>query len=44
LDTNFIPWVALWFSQHPFGAASIVYAASVFGVLLYAYFESRDMV
>ena len=30
--------------QHPFGAATMVYAASVFGLLLYAYFEPRDLV
>jgi hypothetical protein len=31
-----------WFIQHPFGAATMVYAAGVFGVLVYAYFEPRD--
>lgn len=41
---NFIPSVLLWFAQHPFGAAALVYAAGIFGVLLYAYFESRDAV
>ena len=39
-----IPWVFLWLAQHPFGAATMVYAASVFGVLLHAYFESRHRV
>jgi hypothetical protein len=44
LDNNFITWVVLWFGQHPFGAATMVYAASVFVVLLYSYFEPRDFV
>lgn len=43
LDNNLIAWVVLWFGQHPFGAATMVYAASVFVVLLYSYFESRDL-
>ena len=41
---NFIPSVFLWFAHHPFGAATMVYAASILGVLLYAYFEARDRV
>jgi hypothetical protein len=41
---SFIPSVFLWFADHPFGAATMVYAASVFGVLLYAYFEPRDRI
>jgi hypothetical protein len=41
---NFIPSVFLWFAHHPFGAATMVYAASVLGVLVYAYFEPRDHV
>jgi hypothetical protein len=41
---NFIPSLVLWFADHPFGAATIVYAASIFGVLLYAYFEPQDRV
>jgi hypothetical protein len=43
MDT-FILSVFRWFTHHPFGAATIVYAASIFGVLLYAYFEPRDRV
>jgi hypothetical protein len=38
------PSVFLWFAHHPFGAATMVYAASVLGVLVYAYFEPRDHV
>jgi hypothetical protein len=41
VDNNFITWALLWCGQHPFGAATMVYAASVFGVLLYAYFERQ---
>lgn len=41
---NFIPSVFLWFAHHPFGAATMVYAASVLVVLLYAYFEPKDHV
>lgn len=44
MDNNLIPWAFLWFAQNPFGAATMVYVASVFGVLLYAYFEPRDRV
>jgi hypothetical protein len=44
LDNNLMIWVVLWLGQHPFGAATMVYAASVFGVLLYAYFEPRDLI
>jgi len=44
LDNNFMIWVVLWLGQHPFGAATMVYAASVFVVLLYAYFEPRDLI
>jgi hypothetical protein len=39
VDNNLITWAVLWFGQHPLGAATMVYAASVFGVLLYSYFE-----
>jgi hypothetical protein len=31
-----------WFTQHPLGTATMLYAAGVFGVLVYAYFEPRD--
>jgi hypothetical protein len=31
-----------WFIDHPLGAATMVYAAAVLGVLMYAYFEPRD--
>lgn len=31
-----------WFSQNPLGTATIVYIASVCGVLVYGYFEPRD--
>jgi hypothetical protein len=41
---NFIPSVLLWLAHHPFGAATMVYVASIVGVLLYAYFEPRDRV
>lgn len=41
---NFIPSFVLWFAEHPFGAATMVYAASVLVVLLYAYFEPKDHV
>ena len=41
---NFIPSFFLWFTEHPFGAATMVYAASIVCVLLYAYFEPRDRV
>ena len=41
VDNSFIPSVFLWFAHHPFATATMVYAASIFGVLLYAYFESR---
>ena len=44
MDNSFIPSVLLWFAHHPFGAATMVYAASISGVLLYAYFEPRDRV
>jgi hypothetical protein len=40
LNNNLI----LWFAQHPLGAATVLYAATVFGVLLYTYLESRDRV
>ena len=41
VDNSFIPSVFLWFAHNPFATATMVYAASIFGVLLYAYFESR---
>jgi hypothetical protein len=31
-----------WFTQNPLGAAAMMYAASVFGVLLYTYFEPQE--
>lgn len=31
-----------WFTDHPPGAATVVYAVGVFSVLVYAYFEPRD--
>jgi hypothetical protein len=43
-DDTLITWVVLWFGQHPFGAATMVYAARVFGVLVYTYFEPRELV
>jgi len=30
-----------WFTDYPFGAATMLYAAGVLGVLVYAYFEPR---
>ena len=42
VDNSFIPSGFLWFAHHPFATATMVYAASIFSVLLYAYFESRD--
>ena len=44
LDNNLIPWPFLWLAQHPFVPATMLYAASVFGVLLYAYVEPRNRV
>jgi hypothetical protein len=41
---DFIPSVLVWLARHPFGAATMVYVAGIFGVLLYAYFEPRDRV
>jgi hypothetical protein len=35
---NFLPW----FTQNPLGAAAMMYAASVLGVLLYACFEPQE--
>jgi uncharacterized membrane protein len=35
---NFIHWM----TQNPLGAATMVYAAGICAVLLYAYFEPRD--
>lgn len=31
-----------WFTQHPLGTATMLYAVGVFGVLVYAYFEPRE--
>lgn len=31
-----------WFSHNPLGTATVVYITSVFGVLVYGYFEPRD--
>jgi len=31
-----------WFTQHPLGTATMLYAMGVFGVLVYAYFEPRE--
>ena len=42
LDDNLIIGV-LWFVQHPFGAATVVFATSIVGVLVYTYFEPRDL-
>jgi hypothetical protein len=30
-----------WFTDYPLGAATMLYAAGVLGVLVYAYFEPR---
>jgi hypothetical protein len=30
-----------WFVQHPLAAATVLYAAAVCGVLVYAFFEPR---
>jgi hypothetical protein len=44
VDNSFIPSGFLWFAHHPLATATMVYAASIFGMLLYTYFESRDWV
>ena len=44
VDNSFIPSVFLWFAHHPFATATMMYVASIFGVLLHAYFESQDRV
>lgn len=31
-----------WLTQNPLGTATLLYMASVAGVLVYAYFEPRD--
>lgn len=31
-----------WFTHNPLGAATVIYITSVFGVLVYAYFEPTD--
>ena len=31
-----------WLTQNPLGAATLLYMASVAGVLVYAYFEPRN--
>lgn len=31
-----------WFTENPFGAAALLYMASVAGVFIYAYFDPRD--
>ena len=31
-----------WFVHHPLAAVTLLYAAAVSGVLVYAFFEARD--
>jgi hypothetical protein len=34
--------IVQWFAHYPLAGATMLYAAGVFGVLAYAYFEPRD--
>lgn len=42
MDKSLIPSLLQWFAHHPLGAATMVYAGGILGVLLYAYFEPRE--
>jgi hypothetical protein len=44
MDNNLLAAVFLWFTEHPFGVATILYVTSVCSVLGYTYFESRELV